>query len=144
MRKSKSFTLVELIVIVVILGVLAGLAVPQFTTALERARVGKAEHHLSLLAQAQKMCRLDQGNYVNFGIHDNPHNVACGGLNLGDYIELHELDADGEWDYSEITGGGATFTLNASRDGGSHAGTNITLNQNGAWGGSHPLGPNPN
>jgi prepilin-type N-terminal cleavage/methylation domain-containing protein len=46
-RVRKAFTLIEILIVVVILGILAGIVVPQFTTATNDARAGNLSAQLS-------------------------------------------------------------------------------------------------
>ncbi len=60
---GSGFTLIELMVVIVILGVLAGLIVPRLTDKPERARVVKAKMQIESLAMALKQFKLDNGFY---------------------------------------------------------------------------------
>lgn len=62
-RKSAGFTLVEIMVVVVILGVLAVLIVPRVVGRTEEARVAAAKHDISAIMQSLKLYRLDNGRY---------------------------------------------------------------------------------
>jgi len=62
-RKSGGFTLIELMVVVVILGILAGLIVPRIMGRPEEARQAKARIQLESLDTALKLYRLDNGDY---------------------------------------------------------------------------------
>lgn len=53
MRRSKGFTLLELITVIIIIGILAVVAFPQFVKAMERARMGTAIAKLGTLKKAQ-------------------------------------------------------------------------------------------
>ncbi len=53
------FTLIELMVVLVILGLLAGIVAPQFMGRADKARVQKAESDLSTIATALSLYRLD-------------------------------------------------------------------------------------
>jgi general secretion pathway protein G len=57
------FTLVEVMVVVVILGVLAVLIVPRVVGRTEEARVAAAKHDLAAIMQSLKLYKLDNGRY---------------------------------------------------------------------------------
>ncbi|MGE5303751.1 MAG: type II secretion system major pseudopilin GspG [Alphaproteobacteria bacterium] len=63
MRNSGGFTLIELIVVVVIIGLLAGLVLPQFIRQEEKAKLKTARAQIELLATALDTFRLDVGRY---------------------------------------------------------------------------------
>lgn len=60
---SQGFTLIELMVVMVILGVLAGLIVPRIMDRPEEARRTKAAIQVRSLEQALKLYKLDNGQY---------------------------------------------------------------------------------
>jgi general secretion pathway protein G len=60
---SRGFTLIELMVVIVILGVLAGLIVPRFMDKPEEARRTVALSQITSLEQALKFYKLDNGQY---------------------------------------------------------------------------------
>ena len=62
---SKGFTLVELSVVIVIIGVLAAFAVPRFRNAVERSKAGEAFNYLSSVATAQERYHGRQGTYAD-------------------------------------------------------------------------------
>ena len=62
-ERKKGFTLIELMVVIVILGVLAGLIVPRLTDKPERARVVKAKMQIENISMALKQFKLDNGFY---------------------------------------------------------------------------------
>ncbi|MCK9276445.1 MAG: type II secretion system major pseudopilin GspG [Syntrophales bacterium] len=57
------FTLIELMVVIVILGILAGLIVPRIMGRPDEARQAKARMQIESLETALKLYRLDNGNY---------------------------------------------------------------------------------
>lgn len=62
-RRLPGFTLVEVMVVVVILGVLAVLIVPRVVGRTEEARVAAAKHDLAAIMQSLKLYKLDNGRY---------------------------------------------------------------------------------
>jgi general secretion pathway protein G len=62
-RRSAGFTLVEIMVVVVILGVLAVLIVPRVVGRTEEARAAAAKHDIAAIMQSLKLFRLDNGRY---------------------------------------------------------------------------------
>jgi general secretion pathway protein G len=62
-RTEKGFTLIELMVVIVILGVLAGLIVPRIMGRPEEARRMKARVQIESIETALKLYKLDSGSY---------------------------------------------------------------------------------
>lgn len=78
---KKGFTLLELLVVVIIIGVLASMALPQYTATIEKARSGEAVINVGAIRVA-----LDRYWYQNSGLPaddnfalldlDNPNNIT--------------------------------------------------------------------
>ena len=66
MRRCGSFTLIELLIVVAIIGILAAIAVPNFMNAQIRAKVARAEGDMGALSTALEMYNLDYGAYPPF------------------------------------------------------------------------------
>ncbi len=62
-RATSGFTLVELLLVLVILGILAGIVVPKFGGTTERARISAATAQLSTFATALDLFEVDNGYY---------------------------------------------------------------------------------
>jgi len=61
----KAFTLVELAVVVVIIGVLAAFAVPRFLASVERSKAAEAFNYLAAVQSAQERVHARQGQYAS-------------------------------------------------------------------------------
>ena len=81
---KKGFTLIELLVVVLIIGILSAVALPQYTTAVEKARLTEALSNLKYIQEQVKLRALECGN----------DNICIGSVQ--DYLEL----SGGEWDSS--------------------------------------------
>ena len=132
--KKSGFTLIELIVVVIIIGILATMAVPQYLKVTERAKSSKARHALGILAQAQKLFRADSAQ----GIYSTCSSIATCNVpaELGGFVELDSIDLI-DWTYTIAatnTAGAPTFILTAARVG--NSGSTIILNESGAWSGA--------
>jgi len=64
MRAKRAFTLVELAVVVVIIGVLAAFAAPRFLASVERSKAAEAFNYLSAVQSAQERYHARQGTYT--------------------------------------------------------------------------------
>ena len=62
-NKRSGFTLVELAVVVVIIGVLAAFAVPRFMASVERSKAAEAFNYLASVQSAQERFHARQGTY---------------------------------------------------------------------------------
>jgi len=62
-RRSTGFTLVEIMVVVVILGILAVLIVPRVLGRSDEARQAAAKHDIATIMQSLKLYHLDNGRY---------------------------------------------------------------------------------
>lgn len=80
-NKKKSFTLIEVLVVVIIIGILAGIAIPRFIKTAEKARGEEALTNLRLIFAGERMYRLDNNIYCS-ALKDE----GAGGLSP-EYIE---------------------------------------------------------
>ena len=89
MRSNKGVTFIELIIVIVVVGILAAIAIPVYTSYMQRGRRADAKTALQQLAAAQEMRRAEQGGYstdatlnelvTTWGVQSNP----VGDYNLG-------------------------------------------------------------
>lgn len=63
-KKLSGFTLIEIIVVIVILGVIATAALPKFSATFERTKSAEGKQILLSILNAQKIYFLENGNYA--------------------------------------------------------------------------------
>ncbi len=110
MRRQKGFTLIEIMVVVVIIGLLATLVLPRVLGRQEQAQVEKAKADIQALSSALKLYKLDNFNYpstqqgldalINRPVGDPPAN----NWKEGGYIERLPDDPWGN-DYQYLSPG---------------------------------------
>ena len=62
MRKNKGFTLVEILIVVVILGILAAIVIPQFSDASTQSKISSAKSSLQTLRSQVSLYRIQHGD----------------------------------------------------------------------------------
>ncbi len=122
-KSTKGFTLLEVLMVVIIIGVLATLAIPQYTKTVEKARATEAYSNIGTLRKAEWI----------FYNEKNPQTftTAVGSLD----IENPNSSATRNFSYT-VGGVSATaFTITASRRSGVNSGETITIDEAGATSG---------
>jgi len=112
----KSFTIIELLIVVVVIGVLATIAIPSYTNSVERVKFAKAQHNLVLMLKAATMCMDDP--YGGNGDADK-----CGEDAAHKYVDFTQ-GSDSDWSYFYQVGG---MPEDATRLSGSYKGCEIFL-----------------
>lgn len=64
-RNQRGFTLVELMIVVIIVGILAAVAIPMYQGATERAKASEAVAALGTIRGAMRVYYAEHGTYVN-------------------------------------------------------------------------------
>ena len=63
MRSRKGLTLIELLIVVIILGALAAIAIPRISTSTTTAKQSACDTNVDTLNTAIEMYKIDQGSY---------------------------------------------------------------------------------
>jgi general secretion pathway protein G len=101
-RSSRGFTLIEVMVVIVILGILAALVVPKIMSRPDEARAVAAKQDIASLMQALKLYRLDNRRYPSSeqglaALVDKPQLAPVPeGWKAGGYVERLPRDPWGQ------------------------------------------------
>lgn len=61
---KRGFTLIELLIVVVIIGVLASIAIPNFTKTVEKAKADQAKTYLKVIRTGEKIYYANNSTYI--------------------------------------------------------------------------------
>jgi len=111
---NKGFTLIELLVVVLIIGILAAIALPQYTKAVERSRMAEAVQVLGDVATAQSIFYMQHNEFAD-GLTD---------LNNRGDVTISDPTADGKW---TLAVGSKDGVQTMTRSGGMYDGGVLTL-----------------
>ncbi len=146
--RKKGFTLVQIMITIMIIGVLASVVPPLLANSLERAKASEARAALGSIRRAMRM------HYVEHGTYKDPQFTAGRKVTFGRILTIGDTDLEGRYFSSDcytfervkrrtfrIKCSGAASTAPAAHD---VAGVTLYVNQTGdIWrGGSSDDGPN--
>jgi prepilin-type N-terminal cleavage/methylation domain-containing protein len=117
MSQQKGFTLVEVLIVVIIIGILAAIGIPQFTESIEKAKGGEARAGLGHIQTGEKVYWAEHETYES---------------------TLSNLDVtltQKYWSFS-LAAAPTFYTATATRRGGTRSGQTITMDGNGTINGT--------
>lgn len=77
-KRNAGFTLVELVVVVLIIGILGAVMIPGYTKSVETSKADDAASVVTMIGQANRMFRVDNGDFVQDGtLTDTCNSAAC-------------------------------------------------------------------
>ena len=96
MLRKKGFTLLELIIVIIVIGILASIALPRYMRVAEKSRTAEAKSILSALRSAQIRYSAQYSNYTD----------TIGNLDV-------DVDEDGKYfSFAVVNDGSSTATRN--------------------------------
>ncbi len=135
-RRNTGFTLIELITVIIIIGIMLGVALPKYMKMAEKTKASNAKRVLDILRKAEEAWYAENSAYVT--ITDGGTSITDPTSSDDDYNFLEEIpkakiENDPEWDFGvSVTTTNTSFTASAVRkDGRAYANEYITLNSDG-------------
>lgn len=118
---NRAFTLLELLIVIIIIGILASIAIPQYRKAVERAWGAEAYSGLKRIEEAEQIFYSDHQNYYAC---QSPLTAEC-------QKALNIKLAQTGWQYG-ISASKKTFEATAARKSGLCQDTTISVDSDGA------------
>lgn len=102
-KKQKGFTLIEIMIVVVIIGILASIIMPKIMDKPGQARLQKAKHDIQTISSSLNLYKLDKFNYPD----------TDEGLDalIGNYLDKKPMDPWGREYYYLSPGQKSAFDL---------------------------------
>lgn len=98
-QRPKAFTLIEIIIVIVVIGILATLAGVVYSGMLEKGASEEAKMGISAILSAEEIYRINSGNYLEAD--------SNGTLNTDLQLSL-QTDSARKWNYSTTAASGPT------------------------------------
>ena len=126
MKKHNAFTLIELMVVILIVGVLAAAAVPLMRGRIDRSKWTEANAAAGSIRTAMKTYFMETGNTVTGSLSDASVQKALN-VETGDFTGSYFVTADYQID-SVSTDGVAVITVTGSQTNAPSGSKTLTLN----------------
>ena len=117
MRKNEGFTLIELMIVIAIIGILAAIAIPQFSAYRQRSYNAAAEADLRNATTAQEAYYVDTQHYVaapqtnligaTYGFYKSQGVVIGGALSGNNQYDMTAYHSSGNKTYRLLGPGGS-------------------------------------
>jgi len=117
-RDLKGFSILEVIIVTIIIGVLAALGLASFAGPKEQVLDKEAQANLKLIASAEKILRMEMNSYRN----------CADTLAVNDDLRLMIPRNSPSWNYKVDSATASAFTAKAQRTSGPNAGRTFCIN----------------
>ena len=130
----KGFTLVEVLIVVIIIGILAAIGIPQFASSIEKAKGGEARAGLGHIQTAEKIYFAENEEYCSFVADSSETNRDLSttlDIILTQKFWVFDVVVPG----TDESGGATLFTATATRRGGAYEDEYLRMDHTGViWG----------
>jgi len=112
LKNNQGFTLIELIMVIAVLGILSGIAIPRITGIQDKARYATGEALLANMKTPLELYRQDKGDYPTMSETTNTSNL---GNEVDKYIDNYSNllpDSSDDWSFVKYeSSDGDSYTL---------------------------------
>jgi len=123
---NRGFTLLELLIVVIVIGILATLAIPSYNRSKEQALGKEALTNLRLIAAAEKIYRMETTTFWPSA------GTSWSLAEINSNLRLYLTTTNWTWSITGAIGPPPTFTASADRNGsGGYLDCQYTINQTG-------------
>ena len=130
-KRNSGFSLVEILIIAVIVGILSTIAIPNYARTMERSKCSQAMEILTNMRQAA---------LLYFNENETFSGMDAAALETQANADFDTTDENSYWNFSVTAAGATSFTLQGIRTasaGHPNNGLTITVNETGVWGGTY-------
>ena len=120
--RREGFSLVEVMIVLVVIGVLVSFAIPRYDRAVEQSRADVAVANLRAIWSAQRMYWLENHAYT----------ADLSTLSNAGLLDASILAVGAGYSYAVPTADASSFTATASRSGNSQWNGTLSINENGS------------
>ena len=114
-KEEKGFTLVELMVVIIILAVLTGIAVPSYLALRNRARIQATRSEMQNVATAIAIYEADRGSFPVATTMGALATALEGSDTTGDDVYMANVPTEDAWDTSyNYTGTAGTYSMTST------------------------------
>ena len=131
-NNDRGFTLLELMVVIIIVGILASISVPMFGKAIETTKGNEAVAGLEQIRTGQRIYRVEENTYWGDSTGSGVDEIKDINDTLRTFIDYK---ANRNWNFDVALTNSMEYTATALRLGGNYSGKKITMDAAGDFDG---------